>query len=183
MAPFFMVFFKEGFSYVNSSSLSYPFSYYYFLINRFFKDHYHSMNFLEHPFFDDPNLLILLGAAATVGLLLGWLVNAFFSARRRTELKTQLEYNFQQSQAYNQQQVLDLKTALQESLSENRTAQEQQASLQNKLGQLTQQVARVSALEQDSKRWQGHYQQIQQQFSSKKTRRSSNLVKQDSMRY
>ena len=116
------------------------------------------MNFLEHPFFDDPNLLILLSVAAAVGLLLGWLVNAIFSVRRRTELKAQLEFNFQQSQAYNQQHVLDLKAALQESLSENRTAQEQQASLQNKLGQLTQQVARVPGLEQDSKRWQGHYQ-------------------------
>ncbi|WP_166423147.1 DNA recombination protein RmuC [Paraglaciecola sp. 20A4] len=120
------------------------------------------MNFLELPFFDDPNLLILLGAAVTTGLLLGWLVNSFFSARRRAELKTQLEYNFQQSQAYTQQQIFDLKAALQESLSENRTAQEHQASLQNRLGQLTQQVARVPTLEQDSKRWQGHYQQIQQ---------------------
>ena len=40
-----------------------------------------------------------------------------------------------------------------------------QLSQQNELGQLTQQVARIPVLEQDSKRWQGHYQQIQQHAS------------------
>ncbi|MEH6710841.1 MAG: DNA recombination protein RmuC [Paraglaciecola polaris] len=120
------------------------------------------MNFLEHPIFEDPNLLLLIGSATCAGLVFGWLVNAIFSTRKRKELTAQLEHNFQQSQAYSQQQVLDLKGALHESISENKSAREQRASQQNELGQLTQQVARIPLIEQESKRWQGHYQQIQQ---------------------
>ena len=66
------------------------------------------MNFLEHPIFEDPNLLLLIGSATCAGLVFGWLVNAIFSTRKRKELTAQLEHNFQQSQAYSQQQVMVL---------------------------------------------------------------------------
>ena len=120
------------------------------------------MNFFQHFSFDDPNLLILLGSVAVLGILIGWLLNALFSGRKQTELTSQLEQHYQQSQTYVQQQILDLKEALQESNSENRNLRQLQLNQQNELGQLSQQVERIPVLEQDSKRWQGHYQQIQQ---------------------
>ncbi|ABG40151.1 protein of unknown function DUF195 [Paraglaciecola sp. T6c] len=120
------------------------------------------MNFFQHFSFDDPNLLILLGLVAVLGILIGWLLNAVFSGRQQAELTSQLEHRYQQSQTYVQQQVLDLKEALQESNSENKNLRQLQLNQQNALGQLSQQVERIPVLEQDSKRWQGHYQQIQQ---------------------
>ena len=124
------------------------------------------MNFLAQFSFDDPNLLMLLGASAALGIVSGWWINALLSRRKHAEIKSQLEQHYQQSQGYVQQQILDLKEALHASTSENTQLRQVQLSQQNELGQLTQQVARIPVLEQDSKRWQGHYQQIQQHASS-----------------
>ncbi|MBU3016413.1 DNA recombination protein RmuC [Paraglaciecola agarilytica] len=123
------------------------------------------MNFLAQFSFDDPNLLMLLGTIAALGIVSGWWINALLSRRKHAEIKSQLEQHYQQTQGYVQQQILDLKEALHTSTSENTQLRQVQLSQQNELGQLTQQVARIPVLEQDSKRWQGHYQQIQQHAS------------------
>ena len=67
------------------------------------------MNFLAQFSFDDPNLLMLLGTIAALGIVSGWWVNALLSRRKHAEIKSQLEQHYQQTQGYVQQQILDLK--------------------------------------------------------------------------
>ncbi|MFT6899643.1 MAG: DNA recombination protein RmuC, partial [Paraglaciecola sp.] len=118
---------------------------------------------------DDPKMLALAAGLFITGMLLGWLWANLRGTRHHSIELQRVQDSFSQTEIYLQQQILDGKSALGDANGEAYSLREKQFESQNRLGQLSQQVERIVHIEQDSQRWQDHYQQAQQQIIELRT--------------
>ncbi|MGJ8681156.1 DNA recombination protein RmuC [Paraglaciecola sp.] len=112
--------------------------------------------------FDPIPFAIVLAIAAGLfvfGALLGGLIMGQRAKSRAKQNIEQSEVLFQQQETVLRDQLAQQDIALKELTVEQKSAREEQLQLQNKLGQLTQQVARISELEIEKQHWQQEYQQ------------------------
>ncbi|WP_299081296.1 DNA recombination protein RmuC [uncultured Paraglaciecola sp.] len=120
--------------------------------------------------------------AVFVGLLLlGALLGALIThrkANKRAELSiAQSNLIFSQQETQLREQISQQQIMIETLTTEQRAAQQEQMQNQNSLGQLTQQVARLSELEAEKRQWQQKYEQSNKRTSDLRTQLESQAAR------
>ncbi|PKG99159.1 DNA recombination protein RmuC [Paraglaciecola sp. MB-3u-78] len=127
--------------------------------------------------FNDPILLSIFAGLFLFGCLIGAFIISFkvTKSAQQTIQQNSLFATQQETQLRDQLAQQDL--LIKASISEQKTAQQQQMLTQNKLGQLTQRVERIAELETEKNYWQQQHQQSNRQASELRTQLESQAAR------
>ncbi|WP_158970096.1 DNA recombination protein RmuC [Paraglaciecola sp. L3A3] len=107
--------------------------------------------------FNDPISLAILAGLFLAGLLLGAFFVAIRSKTKCTQLLEQAHVLSQQQETVLKGQVSQQDIVIRELSLEQKQARDTQLTMQNRLGQLSQQVERIAELDQEKQHWQQEY--------------------------
>ncbi|MCF2946599.1 DNA recombination protein RmuC [Paraglaciecola aquimarina] len=127
--------------------------------------------------FDDPTHVMLFSGLFLFGLLCGSVFTAIRAKNKQKQALEQAELIYQQQDKLLRDQLAQQDISLKELIAEQKSAREEQLTLQNRLGQLTQQVQRIAELETEKQQWQQEYQQANKQASDLRTQLESQAAR------
>jgi DNA recombination protein RmuC len=116
-------------------------------------------------------------AALFLGLLLGILLNRVQSTKHARQQANLLTENFQQKEAFLQQQLTEVKASKMQGGQEVESLRRKQVESHKLRGQLAQQSERIPELEAEKQQWQNKYQRVQQQAADFRTQLETQAAK------
>lgn len=123
----------------------------------------------DFPASDDPLYFVLWCALLLVGIVLGGMLASVKVKRQLSQALNLQQTLNEQIQANLNAQILSQEKQLQAYSQEQNQSRQQQLIDQRRLGQLSQQVERISALEHEKQQWQQHYQQANKEAAELRT--------------
>ncbi|MGS2719963.1 DNA recombination protein RmuC [Paraglaciecola aestuariivivens] len=118
---------------------------------------------------NDPFILTCLFVALIIGIFLGTI---FMARKAKQAAQQQIDQNhliFAQQENQLKERIAQQEASLDALTQEQKLAQAERMETQNKLGQLTQQVARISELEHEKNYWQTQYQNSNKEAGNLRT--------------
>lgn len=127
--------------------------------------------------FNDPITLFIFAALFFTGFLVGAVVVAMRASSKQKQALEQADVMYQQQDKILRDQLAQQDINVKQLTAEQKTARDEQLSLQNRLGQLSQQVERITELEVEKQHWQQQYQQTNKQAASLRTQVESQAAR------
>ena len=109
--------------------------------------------------FNDPILISIFSGLFIFGVLIGALITGIKAKKKVQQTIDQNSFFATQQETLLRDQLAQQVSAIEALTTEQRAAQQEQMYTQNKLGQLTQRVERITELEIEKNYWQQQYQQ------------------------
>jgi DNA recombination protein RmuC len=131
----------------------------------------------QFPASTDPLFFVYLAGLFLLGCLLGILLKGIAAKKLLTNSLAQQQSLAEQQQLHFEQHIAQQDKQLQQLFEEQKQSRSQQMLDQKRLGQLSQQVERISYLEHEKQDWQDRYQQANQLASDLKTQLESQAAR------